>query len=118
MIAVSEGVAGPGLAEEMHAAFSLGGLLSKSKDFEYRPQQQQLAVAVAEALVGSLALLAEAGTGVGKSLAYLLPAARYSLETGRKAVISTHTINLQEQLIRKDIPIVRKMLRDDFPAVL
>jgi len=118
MIAVSEGVAGPGLAEEMHAAFSLGGLLSKSKDFEYRPQQQQLAVAVAEALVGSSALLAEAGTGVGKSLAYLLPAARYSLETGRKAVISTHTINLQEQLIRKDIPIVRKMLRDDFPAVL
>jgi len=118
MIAVSEGVAGPGLAEEMHAAFSLGGLLSKSKDFEYRPQQQQLAVAVAEALVGSSALLAEAGTGVGKSLAYLLPSARYSLETGRKAVISTHTINLQEQLIRKDIPIVRKMLRDDFPAVL
>lgn len=118
MIAVSEGVAGPGLAEEMHAAFSLGGLLSKSKDFEYRPQQQQLAVAVAEALVGSSALLAEAGTGVGKSLAYLLPAARYSLETGRKAVISTHTINLQEQLIRKDIPIVRKMLREDFPAVL
>jgi hypothetical protein len=66
--------------------------------FRIRPQQQELAVAVAEALVKSHPLVAEAGTGVGKSLAYLLPAARFALETGRKGVISTHTINLQEQL--------------------
>ena len=118
MISVTEGLAVPGLVEEMQQAFSPEGLLGRSKDFEYRPQQQQLAVAVAEALVHRSSLLAEAGTGVGKSLAYLLPAARYALETGRKAVISTHTINLQEQLIRKDIPIVRKVLREDFPAVL
>jgi ATP-dependent DNA helicase DinG len=118
MIAISEGGVLPNLVEEMQQAFSAGGLLSRSKDFEYRPQQQQLAVAVAEALVGRESLLAEAGTGVGKSLAYLLPAARYALESNRKAVISTHTINLQEQLIRKDIPIVRKALREDFPAVL
>ena len=118
MISVTEGLAVPGLVEEMQQAFSPEGLLGRSKDFEYRPQQQQLAVAVAEALVQRGSLLAEAGTGVGKSLAYLLPAARFALETGRKAVISTHTINLQEQLIRKDIPIVRKVLRDDFPAVL
>lgn len=118
MIAVTEGLAVPGLAEEMRMAFSPQGVLAKSKDFEYRPQQQDLAVAVAEAMVGATSLLAEAGTGVGKSLAYLLPAARFALETGRKAVISTHTINLQEQLIRKDIPIVRKILREDFPAVL
>ena len=63
-------------------------------------------------------LVAEAGTGVGKSLAYLVPAARFALETGRKGVISTHTINLQEQLVRKDIPIVRKMLGEELPAVL
>ena len=118
MISVSEGVAVPGLAEEMQLAFSADGVMAKSKDFEYRPQQQTLAVAVAEAFVGHSALIAEAGTGVGKSLAYLLPAARYALETGRKAIISTHTINLQEQLIRKDIPIVRKILKEDFPAVL
>ena len=111
MISVSEGVAVPGLAEEMQLAFSADGVMAKSKDFEYRPQQQTLAVAVAEALEGKSTLIAEAGTGVGKSLAYLLPAARFALETGRKAIISTHTINLQEQLIRKDIPIVRKILK-------
>lgn len=118
MISVTEGQAVPGLVEEMQQAFSPEGLLSRSKEFEYRPQQQQLAVAVSEALLGRSCLLAEAGTGVGKSLAYLLPAARFALESGRKAVISTHTINLQEQLIRKDIPIVRKVLREEFPAVL
>lgn len=118
MIAITDGLAVPSLVEEMQVAFSTDGPLGKSRDFEYRPQQQQLAVAVAEALVHRQPLLAEAGTGVGKSLAYLLPAARYALETGRKAVISTHTINLQEQLIRKDIPIVRKILGEDFPAVL
>lgn len=118
MISVTEGLAVPGLVEEMQQAFSPEGLLGRSKDFEYRPQQQQLAVAVAEALVQRSCVIAEAGTGVGKSLAYLLPAARFALETGRKAVISTHTINLQEQLIRKDIPIVRKVLREEFPAVL
>ena len=74
--------------------------------------------AVAEALIHSRPLVAEAGTGVGKSLAYLLPAARFALETGRKGVISTHTINLQEQLVRKDIPIVRKLVDDELPSVL
>jgi ATP-dependent DNA helicase DinG len=118
MISTTEGIAFPGLADEMQTAFSATGILAKSKDFEYRAEQQQLSVAVAEALMYQRALLAEAGTGVGKSLAYLLPSARFSLETGRKAVISTHTINLQEQLIRKDIPIVRKIVRDEFPAVL
>lgn len=118
MISVTDGLAVPGLVEEMQQAFSPEGVLGRSKDFEYRPQQQQLAVAVAEALVRRSSVIAEAGTGVGKSLAYLLPAARYALETGRKAVISTHTINLQEQLVRKDIPIVRKILREEFPAVL
>ncbi len=118
MISLTDGQALPGFPDAVHDAFSATGLLAKSKDFEFRPQQQQLAVAVAEALVGAQPLVAEAGTGVGKSLAYLVPAARYALETGRKAVISTHTINLQEQLVRKDIPIVRKLLGEELPAVL
>ena len=108
----------PGFCDAVRDAFSTKGLLAKSKDFEFRPQQQELAVAVAEALLKSEPLVAEAGTGVGKSLAYLLPAAFFALQTGRKGVISTHTINLQEQLVRKDIPIVRKLVGDEVPAVL
>ncbi len=104
--------------EEIGMAFSNAGSLARSKDFEFRAEQQQLAVAVAQALVEERCLVAEAGTGVGKSLAYLLPVARYALRTGRKAIISTHTINLQEQLVRKDIPIVRKLLGEELPAVL
>ncbi len=118
MIAITEGQPVPGLGEAVRDVFSTKGLLAKSRDFEYRPQQQELAVAVAEALVRAEPLVAEAGTGVGKSLAYLVPAARFALETGRKGVISTHTINLQEQLVRKDIPIVRKVLGEELPAVL
>lgn len=118
MIGITDGHPVPGLGEAVREAFSAKGILAKSRDFEYRPQQQELAVAVAEALVGASPLVAEAGTGVGKSLAYLVPAARFALETGRKGVISTHTINLQEQLVRKDIPIVRKVLGEELPAVL
>ena len=108
----------PGFSDAVREAFSRKGVLAKSRDFAYRPQQQELAVAVAEALINASPLVAEAGTGVGKSLAYLLPAARFAIETGRKGIISTHTINLQEQLVRKDIPIVRKILGDELPAVL
>jgi ATP-dependent DNA helicase DinG len=118
MISMTEGQPIPGFSESVREAFSRKGVLAKSRDFSYRPEQQELAVAVAEALIGANPLVAEAGTGVGKSLAYLLPAARFAIETGRRGIISTHTINLQEQLIRKDIPIVRKILGDDLPAVL
>ncbi|MES2658399.1 MAG: helicase C-terminal domain-containing protein [Verrucomicrobiota bacterium] len=118
MISITEGTPIPGFSDGVRDAFSRKGMLAKSRDFEYRPQQQELAVAVAEALIGASPLVAEAGTGVGKSLAYLLPAARFALETGRKGIISTHTINLQEQLVRKDIPIVRKVLCEELPAVL
>lgn len=115
---MTEGQPIPGFSEAVREAFSRKGVLAKSRDFNYRPEQQELAVAVAEALISANPLVAEAGTGVGKSLAYLLPAARFAIETGRRGIISTHTINLQEQLIRKDIPIVRKILGDDLPAVL
>jgi ATP-dependent DNA helicase DinG len=118
MISVSESGGGADLAERVREVFSASGPLSGSKDFEYRREQEELAVAVAESFLTGKPLVAEAGTGVGKSLAYLVPAAKFALETGRKGVISTHTINLQEQLVRKDIPIVRKILGEELPAVL
>ena len=106
------------LSEQTQIDFSETGLLSHARGFEYRPEQQQMAVAVAETLETETALLAEAGTGVGKSLAYLIPAIRFALDHGRKAVISTHTINLQEQLFHKDIPTVTKALNCHFSAAL
>jgi ATP-dependent DNA helicase DinG len=107
----------PSLALEMHDAFSETGLFSASKDFEYRPQQQRMAELVGDALQKQHPLVVEAATGVGKSLAYLLPAVRRALDAKRKAIITTHTINLQEQLIHKDIPIIKKLV-GDFKAVL
>jgi len=92
--------------------------LSKLKDFEFRPQQQQMAVAVARALEEERPLVVEAGTGVGKSLAYLAPAVRKALDERRKAIISTHTINLQEQLIDKDIPLLQSVMNEPFNAML
>lgn len=106
------------LTEQATEDFSATGLLSRARGFEFRPQQQDMAVAVADALENSHALLAEAGTGVGKSLAYLIPAIRFALLNNRKAVISTHTINLQEQLFLKDIPTVHKALGGGFDAAL
>jgi ATP-dependent DNA helicase DinG len=99
-------------------AFGPGGLLAKSKDFEYRPQQQTMACAVARACQNRTHLIVEAGTGVGKSLAYLVPAIFHALAENRKALVSTHTINLQEQLFHKDIPLVQKLLPTEFKAVL
>ncbi len=108
-----------GLAKEMHQAFAEDGWLSKSPDFEYRAEQQRMAVEVGQALEKKRPVIVEAGTGVGKSLAYLMPAALLATRQKRKAVISTHTINLQEQLIAKDIPIVQKLLPGvPFNAVL
>jgi ATP-dependent DNA helicase DinG len=98
--------------------FAPGGLLSGAENFEYRPEQQQMAVAVARALEEGAHQVVEAGTGVGKSLAYLIPSILFAVEHKRKALISTHTINLQEQLIYKDIPIVRKLLPIEFEAAL
>ncbi|MGC6566718.1 MAG: ATP-dependent DNA helicase [Akkermansiaceae bacterium] len=98
--------------------FSETGLLSKSPDFEYRAEQQEMAGEVAQALEEERSLVVEAGTGVGKSLAYLIPAVEFALREGKKAVISTHTINLQEQLMGKDLPIVQKLLPEPFDAAL
>lgn len=119
MIGLVDGyMADSGLSQDVYQIFSDSGLLSKSVQFEYRKEQQDMAVAVAEAFEKKQVLMAEAGTGVGKSLAYLIPAVKYALKEGRKAIISTHTINLQEQLMTKDIPLVKKLLEVDFTATL
>jgi len=98
------------LAARVEAIFSPTGLLSKASNFEYRPQQQQMAVAVAHALERGEPLIVEAGTGVGKSLAYLIPSILFATAKKKKAVVSTHTINLQEQLTQKDLPMLEKIL--------
>ena len=102
----------------VNLAFGPGGLLSKSSQFEYRPQQQAMATAVAKACQDRTHLIVEAGTGVGKSLAYLVPSIFHALAENRKALVSTHTINLQEQLFYKDIPLVQKLRPTEFKAVL
>jgi len=97
--------------------FSPEGKLASLKGFEYRAQQHRMAQAVAHALETKSHLLVEAPTGVGKGLAYLVPAIVYAVTNKRKAIISTHTKTLQEQLLRKDLWIVRKLLDLNFDAV-
>src|SRR3982750_304550 len=104
--------------DEVRALFSPDGRLSRAKNVEYRPQQQEMAVAVAVALEEERHLVLEAGTGVGKSIAYLAPSILYATEHKKKAIVSTHTINLQEQLLNKDIPILKKVLPVEFEAAL
>src|SRR3954454_5924727 len=88
------------------------------KDYEHRPQQLEMAAAVERAFVEGHHLLVEAGTGVGKSFAYLIPAIELAVKHKKRVVISTHTISLQEQLIDKDIPLIQSVYPDEFTAVL
>ncbi len=112
----------PVLLQTIRTVFEHGGLLnSHFENYEERPQQIKLASAIAEAFNRSQFVLAEAGTGTGKSLAYLVPAIYWSVQNrhaGESVVISTHTKNLQEQLFYKDIPQLRKILPIPFQAVL
>lgn len=113
MISIVESQPGGGefdLVKQVDEIFSSSGILSKAKNFEFRPQQQQMAVAVARALENREHLAVEAGTGVGKSLAYLIPAILFAVKNKKKAVVSTHTINLQEQLTEKDLPMLAGVL--------
>lgn len=79
-------------------------------NYEFRPQQVQMAAAVARAFNDGRHLIVEAGTGTGKSIGYLLPAAFWAHENERPVVVSTNTINLQDQLIYKDIPELQRLL--------
>ncbi len=101
---------GADLISQVEEIFSPTGILSRAKNFEFRPQQQEMAVAVARALQNREHLAVEAGTGVGKSLAYLVPAILFAIAQKKKAVVSTHTINLQEQLTEKDLPMLADVL--------
>src|SRR2546423_4429961 len=102
------------LIKQVETIFSPQGILARSPNFEFRPQQQQMAMAVARALESHEHLAVEAGTGVGKSLAYLVPAILYAVANKKKAVVSTHTINLQEQLTEKDLPMLERILPVEF----
>ena len=96
-----------------------GGLISRRLGgYEHRPQQLEMALAIADALADREHLIVEAGTGVGKSFAYLVPAILAAVADERRVVVSTYTIALQEQLIGKDLPFLREVLPVEFSAVL
>ncbi len=95
-----------------------GAVARRLPRYELRTQQLEMAKAVARAIERPGHLVVEAGTGVGKSFAYLVPAIMAAVEQNKKVVISTHTIALQEQLLRKDIPFLRSVMPQEFSAVL
>ena len=99
--------------------FTKDGILAKSlKDYEYRPQQVIMAEAIADNINNNSHLIVEAGTGVGKSLAYLIPLILWAREENKKVVISTFTKALQYQLVNKDIPFLKDALSLDFSFAL
>lgn len=105
--------------EELESFFQPGGRFSKNlKDYELRQPQLEMLTTVVSSFNENKISLIEAGTGTGKSLTYLLPAAFWSVNNKERVVISTNTINLQEQLIKKDIPILRNSLHVKFKSVL
>ena len=106
------------LAFRMGEFFSEGGRLGKAKGYESRSGQMRMAEKVAEVIESKSHLVVEAGTGTGKSLAYLVPSAYAAEELGKKAIISTYTIHLQEQLFGKDVPIVQSLVSFEFTAAL
>src|SRR5947209_5566713 len=100
-----------GLDEAMETLFGPDGALAASGGrYEPRPQQAAMGRAVAQALDAGRCLVVEAGTGVGKSLAYLLPAAAWAVDHGRRVLVSTYTRALQEQIIEKELPAAARAL--------
>ena len=101
----------------MEEIFGKNGLIAKHhKDYEYRAGQIQMAEAVLRAFEQKKHLIVEAGTGTGKTLAYLVPAIAAALGKKKRIIISTGTKNLQEQLMEKDIPFLQKVLPKKFSA--
>lgn len=99
--------------------FEEKGLLSKEfPQFEYRHEQYEMAKFIEKGINDSKKVIIEAGTGTGKTLAYLIPAIEWAKINEKKVIISTNTINLQEQLLSKDIPLVKKVLEHDFTYAL
>lgn len=105
--------------DEVASILEPGGLFARYFDqFEYRSQQVEMLRAVTRALSKGEHLMVEAGTGIGKSFAYLVPAALWAIQNNTRVVISTNTITLQEQLINKDIPDLRDALKLDLRATV
>ncbi|HBD92718.1 MAG: hypothetical protein A2015_14545 [Spirochaetes bacterium GWF1_31_7] len=105
--------------EELNDIFHNEGSISKfKKDYEFRDGQLKMSMKVADSFNHKSIAVIEAGTGIGKSLAYLFPAFLYAEKNNERVVISTNTINLQSQLLNKDIPFVKKILNSEIEAVL
>src|ERR687885_1952898 len=101
----------------MEEIFGPGGLIARAHpEYEYRPGQVQMAEAVLRAFEERRHLIVEAGTGTGKTLAYLVPAVAAAVSRGGRVVVSTGTKNLQEQLMEKDIPFLQRVLPRKFSA--
>jgi ATP-dependent DNA helicase DinG len=114
-----EGVHTPLNPADVTAVFRPDGPLAAAlAGYESRPQQSEMAAGIAGAFNDDQLLMVEAGTGVGKSLAYLVPAAMWAALNDTPVVISTSTKNLQSQLIEKDIPLLARVLARDFKAVV
>ena len=106
------------LIDQMNDFFGPDGKLSLANGYEYRKEQQEMACIIAKSLETSKDLIIEAGTGVGKTLAYLAPGVFHALDKNKKLVVSTKTINLQEQIIDKDLPFLQGLLEFGFTSVL
>jgi predicted DnaQ family exonuclease/DinG family helicase len=105
--------------EKLRTLLQPGGVVASGlPGYEERAEQVRMMDAVAEALNGSDHLLVEAGTGTGKSMAYLLPSIYHAVQNGTRVVISTNTVNLQDQLFHKDIPALQGCLPVEFRAAL
>jgi DNA polymerase-3 subunit epsilon/ATP-dependent DNA helicase DinG len=105
--------------EEVASILEYGGPFSRYFDsYEHRPEQVAMLRSVTNALSYGRHMLIEAGTGVGKSYAYLVPAALFALQNNTRVVVSTNTINLQDQLIKKDIPALKEALGLDLRAAV
>lgn len=103
---------GPQAHFSLSSFFTPGGLIAQTiKGFEPRKQQTEMALVVQKSLSEAKHLVVEAGTGVGKSLAYLVPAGLWAINCKRKILVATYTKALQEQLTKKDLPIVREALQ-------
>jgi ATP-dependent DNA helicase DinG len=104
--------------ERLAAMLDEGGLFAQTlPSYEHRPQQIEMLRHVANAFNDSTSMFLEAGTGIGKSIAYLLPAIHWATSNGQRVIIATHTINLQDQLLSKDIPHLQRVLPVQFKAV-
>lgn len=99
--------------------FAKDGILAKEiKGFEYRKEQEEMAHYIQDAINEDRKIIIEAGTGTGKTLAYLIPAIKWAVANKKKVIIATNTINLQEQLLLKDIPLAKSIIKEDFSYVL